>query len=535
VTLGDFVRKGRVIGGAIRQSGLLGTLRPGKVASYVLHSLGKPRNPTGVLRLHATNSPDRAALVDGATRLTYGELDERVNRLATALAGQGVKPGDRVALMLRNCHQYLELQWAIMRLGAVAVQIGYRLKAPEVAFILGNSEPAALFYQSVDEETVRAAVAEAALPHLRTIPIGPKYEALLARGDPRAVPRPPREAAGVMIYTSGTTGCPKGASRGFKESFHESVADFITKVGIRADERHLCVCPLYHSAAPAFCAFIFALGGTVVVMEHFEAEAVLATIAAEKITSAFLVPTMLARLAAVPDAYDTHALRWLASGAAPLPTATARDVEARFGRILYNFYGATETGLVTLACPGEHTARPGTIGRPLSGNEIRLYDDAGREVPPGDVGEIYVRNSMLVAGYHGNPEATRSAMRDGFFSVGDMARADADGYYYLADRKIDMVISGGVNIYPLEIEQRIHAHPAVMECAVVGVPDPEWGESLRAFVVARPGQAVTGDEVRAFCKQALANYKCPKDVVFLETLPRNPTGKVLKRELRSWP
>ena len=534
MTLGDLVRKGRVIGGAIRQSGLLSTLRPTKVASYVLHSLGKPRNPTGILRLHAGNSPDREALVDGTTRLTYRQLDERVNRLATALAGLGVKPGNRVALMLRNCHQYIELQWAIMRLGAVAVQIGYRLKAPEVAYILGNSEPAALFHQSGDEETVRAAVAEAALP-IRTVAIGPQYEKLLTQGDPHAVPRAPREAAGVMIYTSGTTGRPKGASRGFKESLHESVADFVTKVGIRADERHLCVCPLYHSAAPAFCAFIFGLGGTVVVMEHFEPAAVLATIAAENITSAFLVPTMLARLTAEPGRHDTHALRWLASGAAPLPTVTAHDVEARFGPILYNFYGATETGLVTLACPGEHTARPGTIGRPLSGNAIRLYDDSGREVPPGGVGEMYVKSSMLVAGYHKNSEATRSAMRDGFFSVGDMARVDADGYYYLVDRKIDMVISGGVNIYPLEVEQRIQFHPAVMECAVVGVPDPEWGESLRAFVVARPGQAVTADEVRAFCKQALANYKCPKDVVFLETLPRNPTGKVLKRELRSWP
>lgn len=532
MTLRDFLRKGRVITGAVRQSGILATLRPTKVASYVWTSLGKPRNPTGILRLHALNTPDKEALIDGKVRLTYAQLDERVNRLATALAGMGIRHGDRVAVMLRNRHEYLEAQWAIMRLGAVAVQIGYRLKAPEIAYILANSEPGVLFYQPVDDETVRAAVAEAAPARLELVAVGQPYEELLARGDPTAVPAPPLEAAGVMIYTSGTTGRPKGAARGFKESLHESVADFIAKVAIRHDERHLCVCPLYHSAAPAFCAFIFGMGGTIVLVEHFEPEAVLAAIAAERITSSFMVPTMLARLAAVERTADTRSLRWLASGAAPLPTETARRVEARFGPVLYNFYGATETGLVTLACPGEHTARPGTIGRVLSGNEIRLLDEAGREVAAGEVGELYVKNSMLVAGYHRNPDATRSAMKDGFFSVGDMARVDADGFYYLADRKIDMVISGGVNIYPLEVEERIHAHPAVLECAVIGIPHPEWGEALKAFVVLRPGAEVSADELRAFVKQTLANFKAPKEIEFVAALPRNPTGKVLKRELR---
>jgi fatty-acyl-CoA synthase len=227
-------------------------------------------------------------------------------------------------------------------------------------------------------------------------------------------------------------------------------------------------------------------------------------------------------------------LRWLASGAAPLPTETARRVEAAFGEKLYNFYGATETGMVTLALPGEHTARPGTIGRRLSGNEVRLLDESGHEVPPGEVGELYVRNSMLVSGYHRDRAATDKAMRDGFFSVGDMARVDGNGYYYLADRKHDMVISGGVNIYPLEIEQRLHSHPGVLEAAVVGVPDAEWGEALKAFIVRRPDAEEVGpDELRAYCKMTLANFKCPKSFEFVEALPRNPTGKVLKRELRA--
>jgi fatty-acyl-CoA synthase len=189
--------------------------------------------------------------------------------------------------------------------------------------------------------------------------------------------------------------------------------------------------------------------------------------------------------------------------------------------------------MVTLALPGEHTARPGTIGRALSGNEIRLLDDGGRDVPPGETGELWVRNSMLVAGYHGDDEATRKATREGFFSVGDLGRVDADGYYYLSDRKHDMVISGGVNIYPLEIEERIHSHPSVLEAAVIGVPDDEWGESLRAFVVCRQGMELSAADVQHWCKETLANYKCPKTVEFVDALPRTPTGKVLKRELRA--
>jgi fatty-acyl-CoA synthase len=204
----------------------------------------------------------------------------------------------------------------------------------------------------------------------------------------------------------------------------------------------------------------------------------------------------------------------------------------RFGPVLWNFYGATETGLVTLAGPGDHVSRPGTIGRALRGNEIRLLDDEGRAVARGEVGELYARNSTLISGYHNNEEATRSSQRDGFFSVGDLGRVDQDGYYYLESRKHDMVISGGVNIYPREIEDHLHTHPAIVDAAVVGVPDPEWGETLRAFVVLRDGADLTEAEVIDYCRQALADFKRPRKVTFLPELPRNPTGKVLKRELR---
>ena len=220
------------------------------------------------------------------------------------------------------------------------------------------------------------------------------------------------------------------------------------------------------------------------------------------------------------------------SGAAPLTTEAARRFMEQFGPVLWNFYGATETGLVTLAGPHDHVSRPGTIGKLLRGVQIRLLDDNGNIVPTGEVGELYARTPTLIAGYHGNDEATNKAQRDGFFSVGDVGRADSDGHFYLESRKHDMVISGGVNIYPREIEDHLLTHPAIMDVAVVGVPDEEWGEALRAFVVVRPGHAITGDEVADHCRSHLADYKRPRQVVFLDELPRNPTGKVLKRELR---
>lgn len=532
----------RVAGRFLRHSRLLATVTRQGVVTLARRIAKRtlPKGPTAIVAMHAAHRPSSEALIEGDRRFTFGDLDANIDRLSRAWMARGLRRGDKVALMMRNGHRYLLGQWAALRVGAAVVQIGFRLKGAEVAHILTNAEPALIVHEADLAATIGEAIALAAQkPRCGLVSAPDEFDELLARplsATDRHQPDGDGSTATIMIYTSGTTGRPKGASRTFEKSFHDSVLDFLGQVGVRSDERHLVVCPLYHSAAPAFVAMTFVVGGTVVLVEHFDPERVLQVIERERITSAFMVPTMLTRLAALPEEvrrkYDTSSIRWLLSGAAPLPTDTARRIEEWLGPVLFNFYGATETGLVTLALPREHTRRPGTIGRALLGNEIRILDDNGYEVPTGKVGEVFVRNSMLVSGYHRDGDATQKAMRDGFFSVGDLGRVDDDGYYYLADRKHDMVISGGVNIYPWEIEQHLHTHPEIMEAAVIGIPDAEWGESLRAFIVRRPGGVIEADEVQRFCKTALADYKMPRSVIFLDALPRLPTGKILKRELR---
>jgi len=524
-------------------------MRPTSLAHFIKTARQVKRGPHLAVMFHAATHPEKAAVVEysehGVTRMTWGELDATINRLCNALHARGVTGGKRVAIMLPNSREYLIAQQALARLGATAVQIGYRLKASEVAFILENSQPVATIVHASYLGTIREArklakrsdemIAVGALDS--TVRDAEEWDRALAASDPAMPPKVSEgDGGGLIVYTSGTTGKPKGANRSWKKTGFEAVADMMFQMGVRADDRHLVTCPLYHSAAPAFVAIMMALGATIVLQDHFDPEQSLQIIEKEKITCTLMVPTMLIRIAALPSAtiakYSTHSLRWVMSGAAPLSTEAARRFMDVFGPILWNFYGSTETGLVTLAGPGDHVTRPGTIGKALRGNSIRLLDDSGRTVMQGEVGELYARNSTLMSGYHGDQEATNNAQREGFYSVGDVGRMDSAGYYYLESRKHDMVISGGVNIYPREIEDHLSTHPAILEAAVIGVPDPEWGETLRAFVVLRDEAQLTEREVQDFCREGLADYKRPRKVTFLAEMPRNPTGKILKRELR---
>jgi fatty-acyl-CoA synthase len=550
----------------IRATKVASPVRPARLAKFVRGARQTKPGPHLAVMFQAAAHPDKEAIVEygepvaagtmsGMTassgrsrvrRMTWGELDATINRLANALAARGVHGGSRVALMLPNGREYLIAQQALARMGAVAVQIGYRLKPGEIAFILGNSQPVATVVSGPYLDAMRAARAQIAHTSPMIVCDGTRdddaeeWDRALAAAAPDVPPRTRGgDGGGVIVYTSGTTGKPKGATRNWRKTGFESVADMILQCGMRADDRHLVVCPLYHSAAPAFVAIMQSLGATCVLQNHWDPERALEIIQHERITCSVMVPTMLVRICALPPEtlanYDTSSLRWVMSAAAPLTTDAARRFMERFGPVLWNFYGATETGLVTLAGPRDHVARAGTIGRAMRGNDIRLLGEDGREVPRGQVGELYVRNSTLMSGYHGNDEATNDAQREGFYSVGDMARVDADGYYFLESRKHDMVISGGVNIYPREIEDHLQTHPAILEAAVIGVPDPDWGESLRAFVVVRSGAQLDEADVIDYCRKELADYKRPRKVTFLAELPRNPTGKVLKRELRELP
>jgi fatty-acyl-CoA synthase len=553
------VSRARLFAGVLRYTGVVQPMRPTQLLDFARAATRTRFGPHLAVMLFARLHPDKEAIVEygaaGVTRLTWAELDATINRLANALIARGARGGSRIALMLPNGREYLIAHQALARIGATAVQIGYHLKAGEIAYILANAEPQATLVHADHLATMNDARAQAGQRSGPVIvvgaaadaaPRGPEiddWERALAQAKPEPpAHRPAGDGGGVIVYTSGTTGKSKGAHRTWRSTGIEPVADMVLQIGVRADDRHLVVCPLYHSAAPGFVVMMLSFGATIILLNQFDPARALDIIERERVTCTLMVPTMIVRLANVAAEIPaqsvrarTASLRWVMSVAAPLTTEAARRFMDRFGPILWNFYGATETGMVTLAGPGDHLTHPGTIGRALRGNEIRLLDDDGAPVPDGQIGELYVRNAMLIAGYHKNADAMRSSVRDGLFSVGDLARRDADGYYYLESRKHDMVISGGVNIYPREIEDHLHAHPAIADAAVVGVPDPEWGETLRAFIVLRDGHRLSADDVIAYCRNHLADFKRPRKVTFVAELPRNPTGKVLKRELRELP
>jgi len=536
-----------------QQSGMLWAFSKPGVIELVRVLASGSQNPSLIYRINARNTPNKAAIVWRGRVTTWAELDERIDRLSAGLVRRGVGRKKSVILMMRNRQEFVEVGAAAARAGAAAVSISWRTTAKELVYLANHSgargivtEPELLpaiehakdelpahFLENVfvvgSEANTTGPVRTTALDRLYEDP-APKRNGLDPAND---------EDAAVVIYTSGTTGKPKGAVRKFPKDTMQAAFRFINETPMRVDDVHLVACPLYHSTAFGFMTFAAMLGQTVVLMDEFKPEAFLEHVERHSVTTTAVVPTMLHRILELPLAtrkkHDARTLRAVFSGGAPLPAPLALDFMDAYGDVLFNFYGATETGLVTLAKPADLRAAPGTIGKALPGNEIRLLGEDRREVKPGQVGELYVRNKMLVAGYHNDAAATEQSMIDGFFSVGDLARCDVSGHYFIEGRKRDMVISGGVNVYPAEVEGVLEQHPGVAECAVVGVPDREWGERVRAFVVKKEGSSLDEGELKAFVRERLAGAKVPRDFVFIEALPRNPTGKVLKRELRDLP
>ncbi|MBX3209516.1 MAG: AMP-binding protein [Labilithrix sp.] len=532
-----------------RQSGLLWSLtRPGLVELVKVLTSGS-QNPAKIYRVHGRNSPSKPALIWRGRTTTFAELDGRIDRFSSGLARRGIGRKQSVVLMMRNRPECVELGAAAARGGAAAVSVSWRSTAKELTYLLNHSgargivtEPELLsVLEEASPELSEALLANvfvvgsevAPSSKLQTTPL----DALLEEpARDLTADEGSDEDAAVVVYTSGTTGKPKGAVRKFPKDTMQAAMRFINETPMRVDDVHLVTCPLYHSTAFGFLSLSHVLGATVVLMDEFKAEPFLDLVDRYEVTTTAMVPTMLHRVMELPEEtrsrYDARSLRVVFAGGAPLPGPLAIDFMDAFGDVVYNFYGATETGLVTLGKPEDLRAAPGTIGKAVPGNDIRLLDDDKREVAPGEVGELYVKNKLLVAGYHKDEEATRSSMVDGYFSVGDLARRDRDGRYFIEGRKRDMVISGGVNVYPAEVEGVLEQHPDVGEVAVVGVPDREWGERVRAFVVPRAGATLDEGALKAFARERLAGPKVPRDFVVLDVLPRNPTGKVLKRELR---
>ncbi len=509
---------------------------------------------TGVGDLLGRNArlfPSKSGLIFGDVHLGWREVNTRCCRFANALLKLGVGRGDRVALYASNSHQWVEASFALSKIGAVVVTVNDRLSPPEVAYILENSRAIGLITARPQLASAQAAAARApACRLLIGIDTGAPdlldYETLLAEAsdaEPLLDPPLKAEEASMLLYTSGTTGFPKGAIYTHGSTLLGMLIH-AHAIGSRTTHRVMLPSPLYSAAGTAgiYCA-VYA--GSTSVIVNFDVETALRTLERERITFTNLVPTTIQRLLARDDfdQYDLSALDTILYGGSPIAVPVLREARRRLpGCRFRQTFASTETGTAgTVLEPEDHDlalADPAcehlllSCGRPQLGVDLAIFDADGRELPPGEVGEIAVRTEANMAGFWNNPEATAKAMRNGWVLTGDMARRDEHGYFYLVDRKNDMIVTGAFNVYPSEVERVLQDHPAVYEVAVVGVPSVEWGEAVKAVVVLRPGQTVTEGDLIRHCEGRIAGYKKPKSVDFVESLPRNATGKVLHRRLR---
>ena len=497
-----------------------------------------------ILALHATQTPDKVALIAESGRtLTYDQLNRRANRAADAFRRLGIRRGDRVLHIHHNRLEAFELGQSLRKLQAVSTPMNWRLKPAEMAYLLNDSGAALMvasegFADTVDE--ARALVENAGGRRWVLFEDTPRagwlnWERLLEEADESEPPTPASPTGPTMVYTAGTTGRPKGAYRPQGIDI-EAVFMWIANLGLRNDDIHLLAGPGYHSAPAAFSGLQQILGATVVVMERFDPLRAVELIERHRVTTTFMAPILVRRILDVPaelrTQHDVSSMRVLIVAAAPFPGDLKRRAVEYFGPSVWEFYGASETGLVTLIGPDELLRKPDSCGRVLPGVEVRLLDDDGEEVPDGTPGELWARSNGILTEYYNNPEATQRSLRDGFFTVGDVAFRDDEGYIHICDRKVDMIISGGVNIYPAEIEAVLAEHPGVEDVAVIGAPDDQWGERVIAVVQRRDGRGAGAAELAAFCRARLADYKCPRAFDFVDEFPRDLAGKMLKRVLR---
>lgn len=492
--------------------------------------------PEGV-RASARRTPTKVALREGDRELTYAALQQRIDRVSNAAAfGLQLTRGTHAAIMAPNCLEFVEIVLGLAQVGVAPAMVNYRSSPAELAFICNDAEARVLFVHAAFEEIAREAALETVE---RVIVLGDEYEQWLALASPGAPSVQIEEWDPFFLpYTAGTTGTPKGVllpHRARTLSFYAMGVEFGC---YRLDARTLGISPLFHGAGFSFSVAPLFFGGETTLLPSFEPEELLRLIEAHRITNAFMVPTHFNAIFALGEAalsrFDTSSVETLISNAAPLPQATKERIVAKFGNeVLFEIYGSTEGGIATSLRPVDQLRKFQCAGQPWPCAQVRVVDELGEDVAVGEVGELHTRSPYQAVGYWRRPEATEVAFRGGWFASGDMARQDDQGYVYLVDRKNDTIISGGVNIYPREIEEVLSRHPAVVEAAVFGIPDDYWGESVHAAVALAAGVTVKEAELLAFCESSeLAHFKRPRGIDVIASLPKNPAGKILRRQLR---
>jgi len=491
----------------------------------------------------AEQRPDEPALVAPSGSRTFAELNANANRLVRALRRRGLGDGDAIALACGNRAEFAETVYAASRAGFRITTVNWHLTGEEAGYIIGNCEAKALIADAAVAEMAIGAMAEAPDCAVRLAVAGPiegfeLYDTAIAIEDGSDIDDPTPGSS--MLYTSGTTGKPKGVHREVKPGAAAAPVLNIYGYDEAGGDVHLCTGPLYHAAPLAFSLTVpHAFGATVVVMESWDATRALELIDEHGVTHTHMVPTMFHRLLSLPaaerDGFSGESLRHVLHGAAPCPVPVKSRLIEWFGPIVWEYYAATE-GVGSFVDSATWLSRPGTVGRPIAEDQVMIGDEDGNPLPAGETGLVYIKSPPGAAfDYFNDPEKTGTSYRGDYFTLGDVGHLDADGFLFLTDRSADLIISGGVNIYPAEVDAVLLDHPAVGDAATIGVPDAEWGESVLSVVELQPGvepSEALADELIEFCRSHLSHFKCPRAVDFVELLPRQDNGKIYKRRLR---
>ncbi len=518
----------------LADAGIIRPVRPDKLVGIVKTLREWGRGPASGYMTSALLCPDDLAIVDEAGTLTFRQVDERTNAIANALAAAGIGENDCVGIMCRNHRGFVEATVAVSKLGADVLYLNTAFAGPQLAEVVERERPKALIYdeeftgllEQADDSVLRFVAWEES--------DGGSDATLeqLVRGGSSERPAAPGRVSRTIILTSGTTGSPKGANRPSPQSL-DPVISLLSRIPLRRGQTTHIAAPLFHSWGFAHFAFGLMLNSTLVLRRRFDPEATLASIQRHRADSLVVVPVMMQRILDLPEdvrrRYDTSSLSITAASGSALPGDLATEWMDEFGDNLYNLYGSTEVSWATIASPEQMRAAPGTAGTPPRGSVVRLYDEANQPVAPGETGRIFVGGDFQFEGYTGG--GTKAEI-DGLMASGDVGRFDAAGRLFVEGRDDEMIVSGGENVFPKEVEDLLARHDAVHEAAAVGVPDDEFGQRLIAFVVPASGVDVAEDDLKAHVKQNLARYKVPREIRFLDELPRNATGKVLKRELK---